>query len=108
VLADLAEVAVWTSPDGCWQEHATFLLGTRDGVWHEVGFAAPEAADLIRHLGSLPGFREDRLFQLLGPCAGQVRSLWRRTAPVPPGLIPAQRHAPVERPAPTQRAHSPG
>jgi hypothetical protein len=152
VLSDLVEVAVWTSPDGCWQEHATFLLGTADGRWHEMGFTDPQASVLLRHLESLPGYRPDRLFDVLGPGVDRVQALWHRPQPrpvpadrevgsarevapfaevaparevgsarevaparegapfrdIPTGAIPAQRHASVERPAPTQRARTLG
>ena len=76
LLADLVEVAVWTSADGSWQEHASFLLGTSDGRWHHVPFAEPAATTLIAALCALPGFDKDLLLDLLGQRTRRVLTLW--------------------------------
>ena len=77
LLADLVEVAVWTSADGSWQEHTSFLLRTTDGRWHQVPFAEPTATRLIAALCALPGFDRDLLLDLLGQRTRQVLTLWR-------------------------------
>jgi hypothetical protein len=81
LFANLAEVAVWTSGEGAWQEHATFLLRTVDGCWRGVGFSEPAAAELVRWLRQLPGFDADLLLELLGERQRRIVPLWRRLAP---------------------------
>jgi hypothetical protein len=78
LIAELVEVAVWTSQDGEWQEHATLLLGTGDGHWDAVGFSEPAAAVLIPKLCELPGFNVDLLLELIGSRERRVVALWRR------------------------------
>ena len=78
LVAELLEVAVWTSQDGAWQEHATLLLGTGDGHWEAVGFSEPAAAVLIPKLCELPGFNVDLLLELIGSRERRVVSLWHR------------------------------
>jgi hypothetical protein len=80
LVAELVEVAVWTSQDGAWQEHATLLLGARDGHWDAVGFSEPAAAVLIPKLCELPGFKVDLLLELIGSREQRVVALWRRIA----------------------------
>ncbi|WP_028934676.1 hypothetical protein [Pseudonocardia spinosispora] len=80
VLANLVEVAAWTSRDGHWQEHASFLLGTGDDHWHVVDFSAPLASEVVPRLLGLPGFRADRLLELVGSRTERVVGLWARTA----------------------------
>jgi hypothetical protein len=82
LFADLAEVAVWTSGDGAWQEHATFLLRSVDGRWRGVGFSEPAAAPLVRWLRELPGFDADLLLELLGQHERRIVTVWRRPVAV--------------------------
>ena len=81
----LTEVAAWTSDDGAWQEHATFLLRTSDNQWHAVGFAEPAAAELMLYLGQLPGFNTGLLREVIGKPVRQMVTLWRRP------VVPAPR-----------------
>ncbi|HEY2205203.1 MAG TPA: hypothetical protein VGH99_12100 [Pseudonocardia sp.] len=82
--ADLAEVAVWTSDDGAWQEHATFLLLGFDGSWRSVAFADPAATELVPRLRRLPGFDGDLLLDLLNRRYGRrIVTLWRHPAAPP-------------------------
>ena len=85
LLADLVEVAVWTSADGSWQEHASFLLGTTDGRWRHVPFADPTASGLIAAVCALPGFDSDLLLDLLSQRTRRVLTLWR--LPGHPGRV---------------------
>jgi hypothetical protein len=78
LIAELVEVAVWTSQDGEWQEHATLLRGTAVGHWDAVGFSEPAAAVLIPKLCELPGFNVDLLLELIGSRERRVVALWRR------------------------------
>ncbi|HEX4251849.1 MAG TPA: hypothetical protein VH008_28585 [Pseudonocardia sp.] len=75
----MVEVAVWTSQDGAWQEHASLLVSTGDGHWDAVGFSEPAAAVLIPKLCALPGFNADLLLELLGSHEQRVVVLWRRS-----------------------------
>ncbi len=81
LLGDLVEVAVWTAEGGSWQEHASFLLGTRDGRWHIIGFTDPTTAELVTGLRALPGFDTDRLLDLIGKHTHRVHTLWRHPTP---------------------------
>ncbi|WP_028933383.1 hypothetical protein [Pseudonocardia spinosispora] len=83
VCQDLVEVAAWTSQDGCWQEHASFLLCTSDGRWHEVGFSEPAACGLITRLRELPGFDADLLLDLIGSQSARLSVLWKKPSPAP-------------------------
>jgi hypothetical protein len=76
--ADLAEVAVWTSGYGAWQEHATFLLRSVGGRWCGIGFSEPDAAELVRWLCELPGFDVGLLLELIGQHERCIVTLWRR------------------------------
>jgi hypothetical protein len=78
VIPDLVEVAVWTSRDGCWQEHASFLLGTSDGRWHMLGFSEPAVSELISRLRELPGFDTDLLLDLIGSRTERLVPLWQK------------------------------
>lgn len=78
-LASLAEVAVWTSGDGAWQEHATFLLRSVGGRWCGIGFGEPDAAELVRWLCELPGFDVGLLLELIGQQERRIVTLWRRS-----------------------------
>lgn len=90
VPADLVEVAVRTSSDGHFQEHASFLLAAADGDWHVVDFADPEAGAVVEHLLSLPGFDRERLAELVLSRDARIIRLWRRTAdPAPVVPCPA-------------------
>jgi hypothetical protein len=81
VYQDLVEVAAWTSRDGCWQEHASFLLCTSDGHWHAVGFSEPAACGLITRLRELPGFDADLLLDLIGSQSARLSVLWKKPQP---------------------------
>lgn len=87
VPADLVEVAVRTSSDGHFQEHASFLLAAADGDWHVVDFADPEAGAVVEHLLSLPGFDRERLAELVLSRDARIIRLWRRTA-APAPVVP--------------------
>lgn len=78
VCRNLVEVAVWTSQDGCWQEHASFLLCTSEGQWHAVGFSEPAACGLITRLRELPGFDADLLLDLIGSHTARLSVLWKK------------------------------
>ncbi|HEY2206221.1 MAG TPA: hypothetical protein VGH99_17245 [Pseudonocardia sp.] len=65
IVADLAEVSVWTSGEGHWQEHAWFLLRDHSGHRRSVGFAEPEASELVIRLCALPDFDADALRDLV-------------------------------------------
>lgn len=73
----LAEVAVWTSSDGHWGEHASFLLHTHDDRWHALAFSDPAAGELVTKLAALPGFANDRLLTLIGQRHRRIVTLWR-------------------------------
>jgi hypothetical protein len=81
---NLVEVAVWTSRDGGWQEHASFLLATADGRWHAIGFGDPQATELTRRLRSLPGCDTDLLLDLIGERTRRIVTLWRHPTLAPP------------------------
>ncbi|HEY2206218.1 MAG TPA: hypothetical protein VGH99_17225 [Pseudonocardia sp.] len=78
IAADLSEVAVWTSPDGHGQEHASFLLRDTRGRWRSVGFSEPVAGDLVARLRALPAFDTDALrdLVLLGVRGRRIVPLW--------------------------------
>jgi len=80
VCADLVEVAVWTSQDGGWQEHASFLLGTSEGRWHVIGFSEPVVSELIPRLQELPGFDSRLLLDLIGSRTEMVTVVWKKPA----------------------------
>lgn len=75
-VRDVDVVAVWTSEDGYWGEHATFLLHTRDDRWHAVGFSDPAANGLVAELSRLPNFDKDLLFALIGQRERKIVTLW--------------------------------
>jgi hypothetical protein len=77
-MGDLEEVLVWTSSEGYWAEHATFLLRGRDGRWHAIGFGDPAANQVVDELRKLPGFDEGLLLTLIGQRARKITMLWRR------------------------------
>ncbi|HEY1969344.1 MAG TPA: hypothetical protein VGH89_15440 [Pseudonocardia sp.] len=81
---NLVEVAVWTSRDGGWQEHASFLLATADGRWHAIGFGDPIATELTQRLRSLPGCDTDLLLDLIGERTRRIVTLWRHPTLAPP------------------------
>ncbi|HZZ50428.1 MAG TPA: hypothetical protein VFE65_26355 [Pseudonocardia sp.] len=76
IFEELAEVAVWTSQDGDWQEHASFLLRTSDGNWHSVGFGDPVAGELTSRLRTLPGCDTSLLLDLIGERTRRIVTLW--------------------------------
>lgn len=76
IFDELVEVAVWTSSDGDWQEHATFLLHTLDGGWHAVGFGDPVAGELTARLRTLPGCDTSILLDLIGERTRRIVPLW--------------------------------
>ena len=82
IWPELAEVAVWTSSEGEWQEHASFLLGTHSGHWHMVSFADPASEGLAPRLRSLPGFDADLLLELIRAHTSQIAVLGVSSAPV--------------------------
>ena len=77
LVAELVEVAVWTAEGGAWQEHASFLLSTRDRGWHPIGFADPATTELVPQLCALPGFDTELLLELIGGHTRRVHTLWR-------------------------------
>ena len=76
LLPTLVEVAAWTSGEGAWQEHATFLLRTGDGALHHVAFNEPDATKLVSWLRTRPGFDSGLLLELLGETARRIIPLW--------------------------------
>jgi len=78
-------VAVRTSADGSWQEHACFLLGSVTGHWEVVPFSHPAVSRLLSKLRALPGFDDDALLDLIGSKQAGIVVLWRGdpTAPRP-------------------------
>jgi hypothetical protein len=75
---ELAEVLVWTSADGAWQEHATFLLRMRDGDLHAIAFGEPAGAELALWLRQLPGCDTDLLCEVIGQPVRRIVTIWRR------------------------------
>lgn len=80
---DLVEVAVRTSSDGSWQEHACFLLGSSAGRWHMVPFSHPTVSELLPRLRALPGFDDDALLDVIGSRQAEIVVLWRDPARAP-------------------------
>ena len=77
LVAELAQVAVWTARGGGWQEHASFLLATTDGRWHIVAFNEPGATELVTRLRTLPEFDTDLLLDVIGCHSRRIVTLWR-------------------------------
>ncbi len=76
---DLVEVAVRTSADGSWQEHACFLLGSDQGRWQAVPFSHPSVSRLLPRLRALPGFDDNLLLDVIGSRETEIVVLWRRS-----------------------------
>jgi hypothetical protein len=76
-VKDVDEVALWTSKDGYWGEHATFLLHTRDDHWHAVELSDPAANTVVAELSRLPKFDKDELLALIGQRERKIVTLWR-------------------------------
>jgi len=77
LFAELTEVAAWTSSEGAWQEHATFLLRTGDGRWHDIGFSDPAATELVDWLLQRPGFDVRLLRDLISEPNRRIVTLWQ-------------------------------
>ena len=75
--ADLVEVAVRTSADGSWQEHAYFLLGSASGDWQVVPFSHPAVSQLLPRLRALPGFQDNDLLDVICSREAAIVVLWR-------------------------------
>jgi hypothetical protein len=83
LLADVVEIAVWTSPPGHPHEHGSFLLGTTDGRWHTVGFGDSDADELVTRIRALPNFDTALIGTIAGWRHGRIVSLWRASSLIP-------------------------
>lgn len=76
--ADLAEVAIRTTPEGPWKEDVFFLLMREGGGGCAVPAGDPAADDLMSRLQSLPDFDNDAFIEAMTTIEDGLFVIWRR------------------------------
>nr|WP_143229447.1 hypothetical protein [Actinophytocola xanthii] len=78
--ADLAEVAIRTTPEGPWKEDVFFLLVRTGGGGCAVPAGDPSADDLMNRLQSMPGFDNDAFIEAMTTQEDGLFVVWQRSA----------------------------
>jgi hypothetical protein len=76
--ANLAEVAIRTTPEGPWKEDVFFLLVRAGGGGCAVPAGDPSADDLMSHLQSLPGFDNEMFIEAMTTMDDGLFVVWQR------------------------------
>ncbi|WP_424184648.1 hypothetical protein ACOBQX_22490 [Actinokineospora sp. G85] len=76
--ADLAEVAIRTTPEGPWKEDVFFLLMREGGGGCAVPAGHPSADDLMSRLQSLPSFDNDAFVEAMTTTEDGLFVIWQR------------------------------
>ncbi|SDD72027.1 hypothetical protein [Actinokineospora iranica] len=76
--ADLAEVAIRTTPEGPWKEDVFFLLMKQGGGGCAVPAGDPSADELMARLQSLPNFDNDAFVEAMTTTEDGLFVVWQR------------------------------
>jgi hypothetical protein len=76
--ADLAEVAIRTTPEGPWKEDVFFLLVRSGGGGCAVPAGDPSADALMSRLQSLPGFDNEAFIEAMTTMDDGLFVVWQR------------------------------
>ncbi|WP_143219408.1 hypothetical protein [Actinokineospora bangkokensis] len=76
--AELAEVAIRTTPEGPWKEDVFFLLMREGGGGCAVPAGHPSADELMSRLQSLPGFDNDAFVESMTTVEDGLFVVWQR------------------------------
>ena len=76
--ADLAEVAIRTTPEGPWKEDVFFLLVRAGGGGCAVPAGDPSADDLMNRLQSMTGFDNDAFVEAMTTTEDGLFVVWQR------------------------------
>lgn len=76
--AELAEVAIRTTPEGPWQEDVFFLLMREGGGGCAVPAGHPAADQLMGRLQSLPDFDNEAFIEAMTTIDDGLFVVWRR------------------------------
>ncbi|WP_156753816.1 hypothetical protein [Actinokineospora pegani] len=76
--AELAEVAIRTTPEGPWKEDVFFLLMRDGGGGCAVPAGHPSADDLMSRLQSLPSFDNDAFVEAMTTTEDGLFVIWQR------------------------------
>lgn len=77
--ADLAEVAIRTTPEGPWKEDVFFLLVRSGGGGCAVPAGDPSADALMSRLQSLPEFDNDAFIEAMTTMDDGLFVVWQRS-----------------------------